>query len=137
MSRSLSPRADASAPVALVAAGSMHDRGRVRDALRRTGIRRIYEASDGAEAAGMLDAVSPDLLILDWELDVIGTPEIVRLAHGSRPDGGTPPIVLTMARPRRTDVERAVALGLSNIVAKPFSAGLLRTRIAAARMTAF
>ncbi|MDB5513035.1 MAG: response regulator receiver protein [Enterovirga sp.] len=85
----------------------------------------------------MLDAVAPDLVVLDWDLTVIGAPEIVRLLQDSHVDRRTPPVVVTMARPRRSEVERAVALGLSNVVAKPFSAKSLHTHLSAACLTAF
>jgi two-component system, chemotaxis family, chemotaxis protein CheY len=115
---------------AVVADESLYLRRIVREMLTRVGIKRIVEAHDGAEALGALSETKPDLLILDWDVAVVSAEEVVRLARtpGSSPSP-TIPIILTMFKPRRRQVERAVELGVNEIVVKPFSPKTLWLRL--------
>lgn len=115
---------------ALVADGCGHGRVRARDMLVRLGVRRVAEAADGAEAVSLLETARPDLLVVDWDIAVIGAAEVLQLARDTA--GGQPerlPVVLTMAAPVRSAVERAMALGAGAILVKPYSARGLRARI--------
>ncbi|GJE42265.1 response regulator [Methylobacterium soli] len=102
----------------------------VRDMLMRTGIRRVLEAPDGAEALGVLAESKPDLVVLDWDLAILSGEEFIRLARDfSTSPCSTIPIVLMMAQPRKDRVERAVRLGVNEIIAKPFSPKTLWSRL--------
>lgn len=106
----------------------------MRDLLHHLGMRRIFEASDGAEAVGLLGAVATDLLVVDWNLPVVGALDFVQLARGATPAGAPfTPVVLTMAEPRRKAVADAVEAGITNIVVKPYAARLMRSRLEQAR----
>lgn len=124
-SRSLSP--------VLLADGCSFSRRQARSILADLGFRRIHEAADGAEAVGLLGTTAPGLLVLDWNLRVITPGDILEIVRaGSGNDGGTVPVLVTMSEPRRSDVERAMGLGTTSILAKPYSARLLSRHVAQA-----
>lgn len=115
---------------ALVVDESLYVRRIVRDMLQRTGIRRIQEAVDGAEALGCMAESRPDLVILDWDLDILSGEEVIRLIRNSETSPApTVPLVLMMAQPRKDRVERAVRLGVNEVIAKPFSPKTLWSRL--------
>lgn len=115
---------------ALVADESLYTRRIVRDMLARVGIRRIVEAGDGAEALAALGETKPDVVIADWDLAGLKGEEFVRLARtAATSPAPTVPIILMLSRPRRSVVERATALGVNEIVAKPFSPNSLWSRL--------
>jgi two-component system, chemotaxis family, chemotaxis protein CheY len=114
----------------LVVDESLYMRRIIRDMLMRVGIKRLLEAPDGAEALGVLSESKPDLVILDWDLAILSGEEFIRLARapGTSP-APTIPIILTMAKPRRFVLERAITLGVNEIIAKPFSPKTLWSRL--------
>src|SRR5918995_7010669 len=107
---------------ALVVDESLYVRRILRDMLTRVGIKRVLEAPDGAEALGVLGESKPDLVIIDWDLSILSGEEFVRLTRTPTPSPvPTVPIVVMLSKPRRHSVDRAIALGVNEIVAKPFS----------------
>jgi two-component system chemotaxis response regulator CheY len=105
-------------------------RKRIREILNAAGHRTVLEAADGAQVVGLLEGALPSLLVLDWSLPVVGTPELMQLARDAQ-GGGAPdlPIIVTMTDPKAGEVRRAMDAGVTNIVAKPFSPRLMRRRL--------
>jgi two-component system chemotaxis response regulator CheY len=115
---------------ALVVDESLYIRRIVRDMLQRTGIRRIQEATDGAEALGCIAEARPDLVILDWDLAILSGEEVIRLVRNPETSPApTVPLILMMAQPQKGRVERAVRLGVNEVIAKPFSPKTLWSRL--------
>jgi two-component system, chemotaxis family, chemotaxis protein CheY len=115
---------------ALVVDESLYIRRIVRDMLMRVGIKRILEAPDGAEALGVLAESKPDLVILDWDLAILSGEEFIRLTRTpTTSPAPTVPIILMLAQPRRNVVDRAVNLGVNEVIAKPFSPKTLWSRL--------
>jgi PleD family two-component response regulator len=115
---------------ALVADESLYMRRILRDMLTRVGIKRVLEAPDGAEALGVLGESKPDLVILDWDLAILSGEEFVRLTRTpTTSPAPNVPIILMLSKPRRYAVDRALALGVNEIVAKPFSPKVLWSRL--------
>jgi two-component system chemotaxis response regulator CheY len=115
---------------ALVADESLYMRRILRDMLTRVGIKRVLEAPDGAEALGVLSESKPDLVILDWDLAILSGEEFIRLTRTpTTSPASTVPIILMLSKPRRYAVDRAVSLGVNEIVAKPFSPKVLWSRL--------
>lgn len=114
----------------LVADASPHMRRMIREIVLRAGVRRVLEAPDGAEAMGLLAEAKPDLVIVDWDVPVLSGEDFVRL---TRTVATSPaphvPILLTITRPRRSAIERAVFLGVNAILAKPFSPAAVWARL--------
>jgi len=115
---------------ALVADESLYIRRILRDMLTRVGIKRVLEAPDGAEALGVLGESKPDLVILDWDLAILSGEEFIRLTRTpATSPAPTVPIILMLSKPRRYAVDRALALGVNEIIAKPFSPKVLWSRL--------
>jgi two-component system, chemotaxis family, chemotaxis protein CheY len=115
---------------ALVVDESLYIRRIVRDMLMRVGIKRVLEAPDGAEALGVLAESKPYLTIIDWDLAILSGEEFIRLARTPTTSPcPTVPIILMLAQPRRNVVDRAISLGVNEIIAKPFSPKTLWSRL--------
>ena len=117
-----------SSPV-LLADGCAFGRRQVRKVLADLGFGQVYEAADGAEAVGILDAVRPRLAVLDWDLKVIGAADVLELVRSGGAEGHAPPVLVTMAYPSRAAVEQAVFSGIGHIVAKPYCDRTMRSRL--------
>lgn len=125
------PRQD---PGTLVAEACPHGRRRVRDLLNAVGLRRIYEAENRAQAIRLFGDAAPGLLVVDWELD--RDAELIRLAQARSTAGrGRLPVLVTVEEPTRRRIEAVLATGATNIVVKPYSARLMRSRLEQARDT--
>ncbi|GJD97670.1 response regulator [Methylobacterium iners] len=115
---------------ALVVDESLYTRRIVRDMLQRVGIRRVQEAPDGAEALGSLVEARPDLIILDWDLAILTGEEVIRLVRDvDTSPAPSLPLILMLSQPRRDRVDRAIRLGVNEIIAKPFSPKTLWSRL--------
>lgn len=93
--------------------------------------RRVRFAADGADAFSEIIAAPPDLAIVDYHmpLDGLALLQKVRRAANS-PDQTLPVIVMTSM----TDRKRIMAFrdaGATEIVAKPFTASAVLSRVAA------
>jgi DNA-binding response OmpR family regulator len=89
-----------------------------------------YEAGDGIAALDAIRAVSPDVIILDWELPLLNGSELVRIV---RSPGAFPvpdvPIIMLSAHGERWRVVEAVRLGVNEYLVKPVSAQALYDRL--------
>lgn len=112
---------------ALVAGHSHTEAQLVRDLLRRLGVREVRTASDGAEAVAALASKSPDLLILDWNIQATSAVMVVKAAKEGQERG--PKILLTMAAPTRGALAAAADLEVDSILAKPFSPSAFMDRV--------
>lgn len=94
----------------------------VREMLARAGLRRVTEAPDGAEALAALSDVRPEIVILDWNLPILSGEEFIRLTRApSTSPSPTIPIILTLSNPHKFIIEKAITLGVNEILVKPFS----------------
>jgi two-component system chemotaxis response regulator CheY len=105
-------------------------RNLVRGLLGNIGVKKIYEASDGIAGLEMIREVSPDIVILDWEMPLLNGPELVRIVRspGVFPIPDIPIIMLTGHR-ERWRVIAAVNLGVNEFLCKPVSAKALQERL--------
>jgi two-component system chemotaxis response regulator CheY len=105
-------------------------RSLVRNMLSHVGIGKVHEASDGIAALEIIRAVSPDLIVLDWEMPLLNGPELVRIV---RSPGVFPlpdiPIIMLTAHGERWRVAEAAKLGVNEFLCKPVSAKALLDRI--------
>jgi YesN/AraC family two-component response regulator len=95
----------------------------VRNLLVNCGIKEIYEAADGIAALDTIRTVSPDVVILDWEMPLLSGAELVRIV---RSPGVFPmpdvPIIMLSGHGERWRVVEAVKLGVNEYLVKPVSA---------------
>src|SRR6476660_1788512 len=101
----------------------------VRSLLNNIGVKKVHEAADGIAGLEQIREVSPDIVILDWEMPLLNGPEFVRIvrSHGVFPLPDIPIIMLTGYGDRRLLIE-AVKLGVNEFLCKPVSAKALMDR---------
>jgi two-component system chemotaxis response regulator CheY len=102
----------------------------VRNLLVNIGVRKVYEASDGIAGLDAIRIVTPDIVILDWELPLLNGAEFVRIV---RSPGVFPvpdvPIIMLSSHGERWRVVEAVRLGVNEYLRKPVSAQALLDRL--------
>jgi two-component system chemotaxis response regulator CheY len=102
----------------------------VRGLLGIIGVKKTYEASDGIAGLEMIREVSPDIVVLDWEMPMLSGPDLVRIV---RSPGVFPtpdiPIIMLSAHGERWRVVEAVKLGVNEYLCKPVSAKALQQRL--------
>ncbi len=86
-------------------------RNLVRNLLANIGVKKVYEAGDGIAALEMIRSVTPDIVVLDWEMPLLNGPELVRIVRspGVFPFPDIPIIMLTA--PRRALARRRKRAG--------------------------
>jgi len=102
----------------------------VRGMLAHLGVKTIYEAADGIAALESIRAMTPDVVILDWEMPLLSGPELVRIV---RSPGVFPmpdiPIILLTAHGERWRIVQSMKLGVNEVLCKPVSAKALYDRL--------
>jgi two-component system, chemotaxis family, chemotaxis protein CheY len=102
----------------------------VRNLLANIGVKTVFDAGDGIAALELIRQVSPDVVILDWEMPLLNGPELVRIVRspGVFPIPDIPIIMLTAYGERWRIVESA-KLGVNEFLCKPVSAKALLDRL--------
>jgi DNA-binding response OmpR family regulator len=104
----------------------------VRSLLTNIGVHDIYEAADGIAGLEAIRTLTPDVVILDWELPLLNGAEFVRIV---RTPGAFPipdiPIIMLTSHGERWRVIEAVRLGVNEFLCKPVSAQSLLERLIA------
>lgn len=105
-------------------------RNLVRNMLGSIGVKKVYEASDGIAGLEMIRSVTPDVMVLDWEMPLLNGPELVRIV---RSPGVFPlpdiPIIMLTAHGERWRIVEAAKLGVNEFLCKPVSAKALLDRL--------
>jgi DNA-binding response OmpR family regulator len=116
----------------LVIDDNQHMRKIVRNLLTHIGVRKVYEASDGIAGLDSIRSLSPDIVVLDWELPLLNGAELVRIV---RSPGVFPvadiPIIMLSSHGERWRVVEAVRIGVNEYLRKPVSAQALLDRLIA------
>ena len=115
-------------PVVLVADDEEDIRMLVTFRLKRAGY-DVLEASDGEQALRLATEGSPDVAVLDVMMPKLSGFEVLGELRSNAATSELPVILLT-ARAQPADVERGLAAGADDYVAKPFSPEELRGRVA-------
>lgn len=106
----------------LIADPSVYCRRVLRDMMAQSGIKRVFEAADGAEALSGIAEARPDLIIIDADTPFLTGIEVTRMlrADQTRSTADTP-VMLTVARPHRRLIEEALAAGVDDVLCKPMA----------------
>jgi CheY-like chemotaxis protein len=116
--------------VVLVADSNAYMRRLTRMMLTNLGVRAIYEASDGVAALDAIRTISPDVMIMNWDMPVLDGPEVMRIVRspGEFPKPNLPIIMLTDLG-LRSRVNTAIQLGVHEFLVKPISPKTLQQRL--------
>lgn len=114
----------------LIADHNVYTRKLTRMMLVNLGAKSIYEAGDGVAALDAIRNVSPDVMILNWDLPILDGTEVMRIVRspGVFPKPGLPIIMLTDVA-KRSRVTAAVRLGVHEFLVKPISPKTLQQRL--------
>lgn len=103
----------------LIVEDSAAMRAYVRAALEGEGEREVVEATSGLDALRLLPRGPYDLVVTDINMPDLSGLELVAFIRRSQHK--TTPIVIISTEGRKTDRERAMALGVDAYVTKPFA----------------
>ncbi|MET0443648.1 MAG: response regulator [Pseudorhodoplanes sp.] len=106
----------------------------IKSLLQVSGIKTFYEAANGLEGIDAIITLTPDVVLLDWDMPDINGSEFMRIVRSplTFPLPAVPVVMLTSGVERETVVE-AVRLGVNEFLCKPVSAKALYERILAIR----
>lgn len=100
--------------------------------LTQTGLQlgQVLEAGDGREALKMLEGQHISLILSDINMPNMDGLELLRALRAS-PQWHDLPVVMITTEGGQAKVQEAIELGATSYVRKPFSADLLRDKLAA------
>jgi two-component system, chemotaxis family, chemotaxis protein CheY len=114
----------------LVVDDELYMRKVVRTMLMGIGVRNVYEAADGPAGLETIRSVSPDVVILDWEMPGLDGTGFTRMVRSPQtfpyPDV---PIIMLTGHGERSRVIQAVQSGVNEFLLKPVSAKALQDRL--------
>lgn len=101
-----------------------------RTMLMNIGAKSIYEAADGLAALDIIRNMSPDIMLMDWDIPVLSGPQIMHIVRspGVFAKPFLPIIVLTSSASRKR-VNEAIRLGVHEVLSKPTSPKMLQDRL--------
>lgn len=106
----------------------------IRSLLLAVGVKDVHEASNGVDGLEAIPAITPDIVILDWEMPNMTGGEFMRFVRSPRtfavPDV---PVIMLTGHVERERVVEAVRLGVNEFLCKPVSATSLQQRIVSIR----
>lgn len=103
-------------------------RNLIRYSLQQIGFRNIAEAKNGQEALDALLVNRYDLIVSDWNMDVVDGLELLKAVR-SNPLTQKTPFIMSTANKDREKVAQAVQAGVNNYIVKPFNVDTLRKKI--------
>jgi len=104
--------------------------GLIKHALERESAIEVEIASSGDAALKSVTEETPDLVILDLNLPVLGGIDVCRIMRG-RPETAKVPIIMLTARTSESDRISGLDVGADDYVTKPFSLRELAARVRA------
>ncbi|HET7848287.1 MAG TPA: response regulator [Pseudolabrys sp.] len=114
----------------LVVDGNPYMRKTTRIMLMNLGAKQVAEASDGLSALESIRNMDPDVMLIEWDLPVLGGAEVTRIVRspGVFPRPNLPIIMLT-GRAERQYVHEAMRSGVHEFLIKPTSPKALQDRL--------
>src|SRR5215472_15684358 len=101
-----------------------------RNLLVNIGVKNIHEAADGIAGLETIRALSPDMVLVEWEMPFLNGAELLRIV---RSPGVFPvpdvPIIMLSRFGERWRVMEALRLGVNEYLKKPVSGKALRDRM--------
>jgi two-component system, OmpR family, alkaline phosphatase synthesis response regulator PhoP len=103
--------------------------GLIRFRLEQAGY-EVVTATDGEQALGLVTSLRPNLVVLDVMLPVIDGREVTRRIRSDARTAGIP-VLLVSASVHEHEVQEGLDAGADDYLPKPFTAEVLRGRVAA------
>lgn len=103
----------------------------LRGMLETVGMRHVIEAVDGGDALDRMSKFKPSLIILDWNLPVLGAKEVLDVLRDPRASTETHvPVIIMTGHPTRRMVNEAAKRQVKHVLRKPFGPKMLWQRLA-------
>jgi len=114
----------------LIVDGNAYMRRLARMMLLNLGARSVMEASDGIAALDVIRDCDPDVVVLEWDVPLLGGMELMRIVRspGVFPRPNIPIIMLT-ERAHSSSVREALRAGVHEYLLKPTSPKALQDRL--------
>ena len=114
----------------LLVEDNTHMRVLLRTLLKAMGMRRIVEYADGAEALAELGKICPDFIVTDLSMAPMDGLQFTRaVRHLPKPNLCVIPIIMVTGHTERRRIKAARDAGVTEILAKPITAGGVYHRI--------
>jgi two-component system, chemotaxis family, chemotaxis protein CheY len=114
----------------LVVDDEYYTRKVIRTLLLTMGCTKIHEAGDGTSGLEAIRDISPDIVLLDWEMPGMDGGEFVRRVRSpSTFPLPAVPIIMLSGHGERSRVLEAVRLGVHEFLLKPVSSSALQARM--------
>ncbi|AGH98757.1 response regulator [Micavibrio aeruginosavorus] len=101
----------------------------IRNLLAQIGFKNVDEATDGTMALDMMKHKNYDLVISDWNMEPMTGLELLKTVRANGND--KLPFIMVTAESKIENVVAARQAGVNNYIVKPFSAEILKSKIAA------
>jgi CheY-like chemotaxis protein len=88
----------------------------------------VFDAPDGARALAQLKGQAVDLILSDWEMPNMTGAELLTAVR-AMPHAGDIPFIMISSRGDRNHIVKAIELGVSDYLSKPFSADELLKKV--------
>jgi two-component system chemotaxis response regulator CheY len=111
----------------LVADDSSTMRKIILRSLQAVGVPEAAEAGDGEEAVNMFKSGTYDLVLTDWNMPKKNGLDVIKEI---RAVNATVPIIMVTTEAEKTRVLEAIQAGVSDYLVKPFTADMLREKLA-------
>jgi len=102
----------------------------LRSILKQLGFANVISVEDGKSALAKIREQNVGLVICDWNMPGLSGLEVLRAVRADKRYGKLPFLMLT-AEAYRENVMEAVKAGVSDYIAKPFTAQTLAEKLAA------
>jgi two-component system, chemotaxis family, chemotaxis protein CheY len=89
----------------------------------------VREAANGQDALAQCCEEMPDAVLLDWNMPVMDGIQFLE-ALRQMPDGDVPVVVFCTTENDMTQIQRALDLGASEYIMKPFDSEILQMKFA-------
>jgi CheY-like chemotaxis protein len=93
------------------------------------GVRFIQEAENGRVALDKASQKAPDVILLDWEMPVLGGADFLRLIRNPDHPAAYAAVIMMSSYSEISRIHEACVLGVHDYLCKPISAGLLYQHI--------
>lgn len=88
----------------------------------------VFEAPDGARALSIMKNQPMDMILSDWEMPNMTGADLLRTIR-AMPDAGKLPFIMISSRGDRSHIIKAIELGVSDYLTKPFTPDELHKKV--------
>jgi PleD family two-component response regulator len=116
--------------VILIADSNPHSRRLLRMMLSNAGAKTHHEVVDGVAALEAIGAINPDIMIVDWDLDLLNGPQLLQTVRSPErsPKANLPVIVMTDVCDH-SRLDQAIRMGANELLVRPISPKMLQQRL--------